>query len=95
MNFWLAMVLLGVGWNFIYVGATTLLTESHSPAERAKVQGINDAAIFGTMVVSSLSAGALFTYQGWHTMNVAALPFLVLAGAGILWFAWGERQRTA
>ncbi|MBI2294632.1 MAG: MFS transporter [Betaproteobacteria bacterium] len=91
INFWLALVLLGVGWNFLYVGATTLLTESHTPAERAKVQGVNDAAIFITMVVSSLSAGALFTYQGWQTMNLYAVPFLILAGAGILWLAAARR----
>lgn len=92
INFWLALVLLGVGWNFMYVGATTLLTESHTPAERAKVQGVNDAAIFITMVVSSLSAGALFTYQGWQTMNLYAVPFLILAGAGVLWLAASHRS---
>ena len=48
MHFWLALVLLGIGWNFMFVGATTLLTETHTPAERAKVQGVNDAAIFIT-----------------------------------------------
>lgn len=97
MNFWFALVLLGVGWNFMYVGATTLLTESHTPAERAKVQGVNDAAIFITMVVSSLSAGALFTIQGWQAMNLWAVPVLLLAGAGILWLAWMRRHppRTA
>lgn len=92
MHFWLALVLLGAGWNFLFVGATTLLTESHAPAERAKVQGMNDAAIFLTMVVSSLSSGALFTYEGWQTMNVYAVPFLVLTGAGILWLAWLRRR---
>ena len=91
MHFWLALVLLGVGWNFMFVGATTLLTESHTPAERAKVQGVNDAAIFLTMVVSSLSSGALFTLQGWQTMNAAATPFLALAGAGIIWLAIQRR----
>jgi len=92
MHFWLALVLLGIGWNFMFVGATTLLTESHTPAERAKVQGVNDAAIFITMVISSLSSGALFTYQGWQTMNVWAVPFLALAGAGIVWLAASRRQ---
>ncbi len=87
MNFWLALVLLGVGWNFIFVGATTLLTESHTSAERAKVQGVNEMAILFTMVASSFSSGALFTYQGWQAMNLAALPFLALAGAGIVWLA--------
>ena len=91
VHFWLALVLLGVGWNFMFVGATTLLTESHTPAERAKVQGVNDAAIFFTMVVSSLSSGALFTLQGWQTMNAAAIPFLALAGVGIIWLAIQRR----
>ncbi len=91
MHFWLALVLLGVGWNFMFVGATTLLTESHTPAERAKVQGVNDAAIFLTMVVSSLSSGALFSYQGWLTMNLSALPFLALAGAALFWLAMRRR----
>jgi len=91
MHFWLALVLLGVGWNFLFVGATTLLTESHTPAERAKVQGVNDAAIFITMVVSSLSSGALFTLQGWQTMNAAAAPFLVLAGVALIWLAMRRR----
>jgi len=96
MNFWLAMVLLGVGWNFMYVGATALLTECYAPAERAKVQGANDAAIFLTMVMSSASSGALFTYQGWQTMNIIAVPFLLLAGAAMVWFALARRQpRTA
>src|SRR5262245_43819530 len=95
MHFWSALVLLGVGWNFLFVGATTLLTESHTPAERAKVQGVNDALIFLTLVVSSLSSGALFTYQGWQTMNTWAVPFLLLAGAGIAWLAWLRRQPRA
>ena len=91
MHFWLALLVLGVGWNFMFVGATTLLTESHTPAERAKVQGVNDSAIFITMVVSSLSSGALFTLQGWQTMNAAAVPFIALAGAGLVWLAIRRR----
>lgn len=92
MNFWLAMLLLGIGWNFMFIGATALLTESHTPAERAKVQGVNDAAIFVTLVASSLSSGALFTFQGWETMNRWALPVLAVAGAAILWLAWIRRH---
>lgn len=92
MHFWFALILLGVGWNFMYVGATTLLTASHTPAERAKVQGVNDAAIFCTMVVSSLSSGALFSQQGWQTMNLAAIPFLAFAAAGIIWLALRRRR---
>ncbi len=91
MHFWLAMTLLGVGWNFLFVGATALITECHTPAERAKVQGVNDAAISMTLVVSSMSAGALFTYQGWLTMQLSALPFMALAGAGLIWLALKRR----
>ena len=97
MNFWLAMLLLGVGWNFMFIGATALLTESHTPAERAKVQGVNDAAIFVTLVASSLSSGALFTLQGWDAMNRWALPVLAVAAAAVLWLVWVRRRaaRTA
>ncbi len=86
-NFWMAMVLLGVGWNFMFVGGTTLLTECHAPSERAKAQGANDLAIFITMAVTSLSSGLLFTLQGWKLMNQLAVPFLLLTGAAMLWFA--------
>jgi hypothetical protein len=91
MNFWVALTVLGVGWNFIFVGATTLLTECHTPAERAKVQGVNEMAILFTLVASSFSSGALFSYQGWQAMNYSALPLLVLAGSGILWLAMRRR----
>jgi MFS family permease len=95
MNFWVALVLVGVGWNFIFVGATTLLTETHTPAERAKVQGVNELAILCTLVASSLSSGVLFSYQGWQGMNFGALPCLAAAAAGILWLAWLRRQPHA
>jgi len=94
MHFWLALVLLGIGWNFMFVGATALLTESHTAAERAKVQGVNDSAIFITMIVTSLASGALFTIQGWQAMNLWAVPVLLLAGAGILWLIWMRRHPT-
>lgn len=93
MHFWLSMLLLGIGWNFLFVGATSLLTEAHTPAERAKVQGVNDAAIFLTLVASSLASGALFSFQGWQVMNYYAVPVLLFAGAGILWLA--TRRRSA
>ena len=94
-HFWLALVLLGVGWNFLYLGASALLTETHTPAERGKVQGINDSAIAATMVVSSLSVGALFSYQGWQMMNLIAAPFIAICAAGILLLALARRTRSA
>ncbi len=95
MHFWIALVLLGVGWNFMYVGATTLLTETHTPAEQAKVQGVNEMAIFATMVVSSISAGALFSYQSWQIMNALAAPFVALAAIGLVWLALIRRRAVA
>jgi MFS family permease len=95
VHFWLALLLLGIGWNFMYVGATTLLTETHQPAERAKAQGVNDMAIFVTMVASSLSSGALFTHQGWQMMNYLAIPFLLVAGCAVAALAWRRRKAPA
>jgi MFS family permease len=94
MHFWFALVLLGIAWNFMYLGATTLLTETHTPAERGKVQGVNDTAISLTMVLSSLSVGALFTYHGWQIMNVLAAPFIVLAAIAVVWLGLARRTRA-
>lgn len=84
-NFWSALVLLGVGWNFLYIGGTTLLTESYSPAEKARTQGLNDLAIFVTMATSSLASGALVTSAGWNRLNLWSLPFLTAATLAIGW----------
>src|SRR5262245_19807495 len=65
-NFWWAMVVLGVGWNFLYIGGTTLLTETYRPEERAKAQGANDQVIFIMMVISSLTSGMTVTTAGWE-----------------------------
>lgn len=93
MHFWIALMLIGVGWNFMYVGGTTLLTETHTPSERAKVQGANDMAIFITMAISSASSGWLFSARGWEVMNYGAVPFLLVTGAAILFY--GRRSHAA
>ncbi|MEN9428133.1 MAG: Riboflavin transporter RfnT, partial [Pseudomonadota bacterium] len=80
MHFWWALLLLGIGWNFLYIGGTTLLTETYRPAERAMVQGGNDFMVFAVQAVSSVSAGALVLGQGWSTLNLYALP----AVAGVM-----------
>lgn len=95
MHFWLALVLVGVGWNFMYLGGTTLLTETHTSPEKAKVQGANDMAIFITMAVSSASSGWLFTARGWEVMNYGAIPFLLLTGLAILFYGRRARPVTA
>jgi MFS family permease len=93
MHFWAALVLVGVGWNFMYLGGTTLLTETHTPSERAKVQGANDMAIFITMAISSASSGWLFSARGWEVMNYGAIPFLLATGLAILFLR--TRPRAA
>jgi MFS family permease len=84
-HFVLALALLGVGWNFMYTGGTALLTESYTPAEKARTQGINDFLVFAVMGVTSFSAGALVSATGWETMNRAMLPLLALVAAAVAW----------
>ena len=91
INFWVALFLLGVGWNFMYVGGAALLTECHTPAERAKTQAANDFMVFVTMTISSASSGMLLSKSGWHAVNVGSLPFLALALGATLWLAWQRR----
>jgi MFS family permease len=91
MHFWWALVLLGIGWNFLYIGGTTLLTETYRPAERAKVQGSNDFIVFGVQAVSSISAGALVLGQGWATLNLYALPAVVSVALITLIMIWRRR----
>ena len=91
MHFTIALILIGVGWNFMYLGGTTLLTDTHTPSEKAKVQGANDMAIFITMAISSASSGWLFSARGWEVMNYGAVPFLVLTGLAILFFGRSAR----
>lgn len=93
-HFWAAMVLLGVGWNFLYIGGTTLLTESYRPSEKAKVQGINDMIIFVTMATTSFSSGLLLDRNGWDTINYLALPFISIAVVGLLWMMIVRRGQT-
>ena len=80
MHFWWALVLLGVGWNFLFIGGTTLLSMSCEPAERAKVQGTNDFIVLGTQAVTSLIAGVMIMGSGWHSLVVFALPMIGLTG---------------
>jgi MFS family permease len=86
-RFTVALLLLGVGWNFMYTGATTLLTTTYRPSEKNRVQGFNDTCVFATMVTSSLSSGALLHVQGWYTINALSVPFVVAAIGATLWAA--------
>jgi MFS family permease len=94
MHFWWALTLLGVGWNFLYIGGTTLLTESHGPAEKAKIQGVNDALVFTVMVISSLTSGVVVTGSGgWTMLSELSVPFIAVTAlaTSILWLR--ERRK--
>lgn len=86
-NFWMAVVLVGVGWNFLFVGGTTLLTECCAPAEQAKTQGLNDFVIFAGMAISTFGSGALLQGVGWQAVNYGALPLVAATAAATLWLA--------
>jgi MFS family permease len=91
-QFWWALVLLGVGWNFLYLGGTTLLTETYRPEERAKAQGTNEQAIFIMMAISSLSSGLTVTTAGWERVNQFALPLVAVVAVAIVWYALHSRR---
>ncbi len=97
-NFFLALILLGVGWNFGFIGATTMLASSHSPSEKGIVQGMNDLIVFGGVTVASLASGGLLNcsggsaIQGWTAVNIAMVPFLALAGAALIWLTFKLRE---
>jgi len=97
-SFYAALILLGIGWNFGFIGATAMLTGAHRPSERGVVQGMNDLIVFGMVTVASLASGGLMNcsggsaVDGWSAVNYAMLPFLALAGASLVWLAM--RQRT-
>lgn len=91
LHFWWALFLLGIGWNFLYIGGTTLLTETYRPAERAMVQGSNDFMVFAVQAVSSVSAGALVLGQGWSTLNLYALPAVGSVAALTIVLMWRRR----
>ena len=90
-NFFIALILLGIGWNFGFIGATTMLAGSHEPEERGRMQGLNDLIVFGGVTVASLASGGLMncsggtSQEGWTAVNLAMAPFLMLAGGALIW----------
>jgi MFS family permease len=94
-HFWIALTLLGVGWNFAFIGATTLVTQCHRPEERNKVQAFNDFLIFGTMAVGSFASGKLLVTAGWEAVNAVVLPTVMVAGLLLAWHAMRWRPFAA
>ncbi|MFD1380947.1 MFS transporter [Fodinicurvata halophila] len=86
IHFWLALVLLGVGWNFLFVGGSALLAAVHSEAERGKVQGINDLIIFSLVALGSLLSGQLLHRVGWETLNLTMLPLILAVSLVTIWW---------
>ena len=83
-NYYAALVLLGLAWNFSFIGATSLLAASHAPAERARVQGINDTLVFGSVVLASFTSGALLDTSGWDAVQFAVYPGVAMAFAALI-----------
>ncbi|MEM7317576.1 MAG: MFS transporter, partial [Pseudomonadota bacterium] len=90
-NFFIALILLGIGWNFGFIGATTLLAESHAPHEQGRMQGLNDLLVFGGVTFASVASGGLMNcsggspVEGWTAVNLAMAPMLALAGGALIW----------
>ncbi|CTQ50534.1 MFS transporter [Jannaschia donghaensis] len=96
-NFYGALILLGVGWNFGFIGATSMLTAHHAAHERGTVQGLNDTLVFGLVTLGSLSSGGLMGFasdatSGWTAVNIAMVPFLLLAGGALVWMRVSKRS---
>jgi len=90
-NFWIALALLGIGWNFAFIGATTLVTECHGPRERNKVQAFNDFLVFGSTAIGSLSSGALLSRYGWAAVNEVVFPVVIVAAMLLVWGTLARR----
>ncbi|MEX0310891.1 MAG: MFS transporter, partial [Tateyamaria sp.] len=99
-NFYWALFLLGLGWNFGFIGATTMLAGAHSAQERGRMQGMNDLIVFGGVTLASLASGGLMNcaggdpVEGWAAVNIAMVPFLVLAGGSLIWLVMRQRAVT-
>jgi len=100
-NFFVALIFLGLGWNFGFIGATSLLASSHEPHERGRVQGLNDMMVFGCVTLASLASGGLMNCAGgtptagWNAVNYAMIPFLLLAGTALIWLVRQEKRPSS
>lgn len=92
-QFSIALIALGVGWNFCFIGGTSLLTTVHRPSERGRVQGVNEVLIFGSSATASLAAGAILRFFGWETVNQAAFVMLVIAA--VVTISWAVKRKSA
>jgi len=94
-HFWIALILLGIGWNFGFIGATALVTDCYRPEERVKVQAANDFLVFGSVAIASFSSGGLLSAGGWTSVNWLVFPPVAVALALVTWQARGKRAAAA
>ena len=100
-NCFIALILLGIGWNFGFIGATAMLASAHAPEERGRVQGMNDMIVFGCVTLASFASGGLMNCSGstpeagWTAVNLFMLPFLALAGAALIWLAMRPKEQVS
>jgi MFS family permease len=95
MQFLVALFVLGVGWNFLYTGGSTLLTATYRPEEKTRAQGAMDFCVFSTMALTSFASGALVTTQGWMWLNLGSLVPITLVSGALLWLALAQRHPAA
>ncbi|PTW52009.1 MFS transporter [Rhodovulum kholense] len=99
-RFLVTLILLGIGWNFGFIGATAMLAQSHGPEERGAVQGMNDILVFGGVTLASLASGGLMNcsassaQEGWTAVNMAMVPFLALAGGALIWLTLRPKDQA-
>lgn len=93
-HFWLALILLGVGWNFGFIGGTSLVTRTYRPEEKEKVQALNDFLIFGLVAVASFSSGELLLVGGWDVLNIMVLPVAFLCLCALFWQMWRQPRQA-
>jgi MFS family permease len=93
VNFFVGLILLGIGWNFLYIGGTTLLTEVYLPAEKAVIQGINEFMVFSATAVTALSSGYLHHTLGWEALNRYTIPVICFVAGIIFLLGWRLRQQ--
>ncbi len=94
-HFWWALALLGVGWNFGFLGASAMGLQCHTPQEGPRVQSINDFVVFGTMVIGSFASGSLLSAYGWSTVAALTLPPMVVAAAALLWLGRARQAQPS
>ncbi|MGE4338187.1 MAG: MFS transporter [Pigmentiphaga sp.] len=95
VHFWGSLILLGLGWNFGFIGATALITDCYRPEERTRVQSFNDFLVYGSVAVASFGAGHLLNTAGWEVINQLTFPLLAVVLAMLAWLAWREREPAA